>query len=555
MHRLGWAACSVLVLSACKGTVVNLGQTMVSNVVTLHVAVSTATDADSGVNGYFEEAFSTSFQPAPWQYPFFEMHLEAADYLRALHPQRVHMQPLDMAIPWQNQTGTASTDWDFSELDAMVPPIMQVDPQAMFEIRAPSFIGDSPNSFASATASLDMNKVAIFAKYCGYLVQYYNHGGFEYPDDSGTIIKNPNGTTPIQWWAILGDWDTTYSLTGFDYATIYDSAATRMLAANGDAGAPIHISSFEYGDTASSDGYIANLQNFLQTVEAPADVVALHVFGAPDKSTPDNQIFEDVPTYAAEIRTTIANIADAGSNIRDAQVWVTENNVNSNAPGGSTPFMNDPRGTSAFFAAYRPYIFSQLGKAGNRALYHWDFTAGNIEGGVNPDTDQQNAEVDYVSGNRLISYWVDYWLSTFFLVDDGAGALRILQLQTQDGNGDFAKVAAGEAVEVLAVQNMADDSVVVMMVDFATANDQDGTPSVSNGTGEPRAFLIDVSAFGAFASATIRVIDDPIADNSSTGATSTADLTNPHAVPVSLPGYGVAFLKLVPTSGGEAGAP
>jgi len=37
-------------------------------------------------------------------------------------------------------------------------------------------------------------------------------------------------------------------------------------------------------------------------------------------------------------------------------------------------FVDDTRGSSAFFAAWRPLMFSQAGKAGAQALYHWDFS-------------------------------------------------------------------------------------------------------------------------------------------------------------------------------------
>lgn len=61
---------------------------------------------------------------------------------------------------------------------------------------------------------------------------------------------------------------------------------------------------------------------------------------------------------------------------------MTENNVNADYDAGNgisacngTLFVTDLRGSSAFFAAWRPYVFSQLGKAGIRALYHWDYGA------------------------------------------------------------------------------------------------------------------------------------------------------------------------------------
>ena len=61
---------------------------------------------------------------------------------------------------------------------------------------------------------------------------------------------------------------------------------------------------------------------------------------------------------------------------------MTENNVNADYDKGGgisacngTEFVLDQRGSSAFFAAWRPYVFSQFGKAGAQALYHWDFDA------------------------------------------------------------------------------------------------------------------------------------------------------------------------------------
>ena len=75
----------------------------------------------------------------------------------------------------------------------------------------------------------------------------------------------------------------------------------------------------------------------------------------------------------------------------DVAVWVTENNVNADYDSGNgysacnptQKFVTDQRGTSAFFAAWRPYAFSQLGKAGNQAIYHWDYPADAQFGEVN----------------------------------------------------------------------------------------------------------------------------------------------------------------------------
>jgi hypothetical protein len=560
MKRSGWAACSVLVLSGCHGITLYLGTTTTATVKPLAITVSSGTDSTLGINGAFLEVMSTSFQPAQWQYNFFQLQPDAGQYLQALHPQHVHIQALQEALPWQ-AVGTDS-DWDSGMLDTMMLPIMQVDPDPLFQIMVPPAVSLSTEPFG-ATPTADDPTVKAFATYCGYLVQYYNQGYFWYPDETGTKIQNPNGKQPIHWWAILGDFDTTYNLgSGGAYATVYNAAVSAMMAANGDAGEPLHFSSFEYGDLAGNTQYANTLHDFLTSVTAPADVIALHVFPTTDRTVVDQEVLAQVPTFVNDLEETMAELVDAGSNVANAQIWVTENNVNSKAPDGDGTFKNDTRGTSAFFAAYRPYIFSQLGKHGNRALYHWDFTAGNIDGGPNPDTDPQNAEVDYTSGKPFISYWIDYWLAQSFPVDNlPVGAeLRILPLTTTSGGVDapLDKAAAPQNnVEVLAVQNSATGNVVIMMVDYAPEGvEQEGGSTVLNGSGEPRSFSLDISNLvGPFVSASLRMIYDPNADNSPMTAATPVSMQSP--ISVTLPGYGVAFLTLqtaVSSDGGGAGS-
>jgi hypothetical protein len=556
MHKLGWgtwAACSVLVLSACKGTTLDLGQPPTSAASPLPVIVSRGQDSTLGVDGVFVEAMSTSLQPAPWQYEFFAMHPDAGQYLADLNPQHVHVQALDEALPWQGQ-GMGAADWDAGMLDTMMTSILQVDGDPLFQIMVPPAVGD----FGSTPP--DPAKVALFATYCGYLVQYFNLGYFYYPDATGTKIENPNGPQPIRWWAILGDWDTTYALTGDQYATIYNAAVQTMLAANADSGVPLSFSSFEYGNLVNNSLYDQYLESFLQNVMVQADVVSLHMFLTGDRTEPDQEALESVKTFTADLDDTFARLSQSAS-AADAQVWVTESNVNSKAPNGSG-FVNDLRGTDAFFAAYRPYLFSQLGKHKNRVLYHWDFTAGNIEGGTNPDTDPQNAEVDFTTGNRLISYWVDYWLANLFPVATlpAGTSLYILPLETPGDAGVVpldSLAQANDNVEVLAVQNSTTQSVVVMLVDIAPDGvEQEGGSTDFDGHGEPRSFVVDVSQLGiSFASGRIRVISNPNVDNGPSAPTTPVDLSKESAIPVTLPGYGVAFLTLETTVASGDGGP
>ena len=172
------------------------------------------------------------------------------------------------------------------------------------------------------------------------------------------------------------------------------------------------------------------------------------------------------------------------------------------------------RGTSAFFAAWRPYVFAELGKAGNQALYHWDY-----------DSDAQFGEVDYSSGNKHLSYWVDYWLGQVY--PQSPAAPDILALT----------ISETTTVETLATRN-SDGSVLVMIADRAVLS-----PTDNNGTGDRRTVVLDVSGLGAFTSA------------SQLNIGATADLTSgPQPSPVTLapklavtlPGYGVTFLSLKP---------
>jgi hypothetical protein len=177
------------------------------------------------------------------------------------------------------------------------------------------------------------------------------------------------------------------------------------------------------------------------------------------------------------------------------------------------PFVDDLRGSSPFFAAWRPYVFSQLGKAGVQALYHWDYAA-----------DQQYGEVDYNSGAFQLGYWVDYWLGQMF--PPAAGATWLQYTSTDDAE-----------LETLPVRN-ADGSVVIMVANHAVNAAGD-----NNGPGSARSVQVDVSSLGTFSSGTFLAIDKNTSVTS--GPTATA-VTPAGQMTVPLNGYAVAFLTLKP---------
>jgi hypothetical protein len=202
-------------------------------------------------------------------------------------------------------------------------------------------------------------------------------------------------------------------------------------------------------------------------------------------------------------------------------VWVTENNVNAdfNAGNGMSAcnpgqtFVDDVRGSSPFFAAWRPYVFSQLGKAGVQALYHWDF-----------DADPQYGEVNYNNDALQLSYWVDYWLGQTLPPTAGSQLLEY----TSTDNADL---------ETLAVVN-SDNSVVVMVANHAVNASTD-----NNGPGVSKTVAVDVSALGTFSSGSLLVIDK----NTNVAQGPTASPITPAAqTTITLDGYSVAFLTLKP---------
>jgi hypothetical protein len=227
-------------------------------------------------------------------------------------------------------------------------------------------------------------------------------------------------------------------------------------------------------------------------------------------------VFNAVPTFAVGTQYLVSELPKG--RFKGAPVWITENNVDAGYNLGNginactgLPFVLDKRGSSAFFAAWRPYVFSQVGKAGAQALYQWVYAA-----------DAQYGEVSYTTGAYQLSYWVDYWLTRVFPSPPGT---NILQVTNSDSAG----------FEVLAVRND-DGSAAIMVANHVVAHSKD-----NNGPGAPAKISLDLSALGTFQTANLLLLD---------ASTDPSQAPAPTAVPfqsqmtISLPGYGVAFLTL-----------
>jgi hypothetical protein len=452
----------------------------------------------AGTTGKFNLAMSTSFQPAEWDYQFFtnNINVPATTTLGNLLPQHIRLQGISQGVPQ-----TSATTWDFSILDAITQPVLGVgDHSPEFQIAvAPAFMYDSQHNFLDPTYQ-------TFAAYTQNLVRYYDTGGFT-ATDGFHVSPSPN---PVTWWGIYNE-PNFNNLDSTQYTQLYNAVVPAMQAVDPS----LKFAAVELGDYSGlAQTY---LPAFVSGVTAHVDVLATHFYSSCNQSDSDEMVFSTVPGFVSEVQSIQAQL-QTNPNLASVPVWVTENNVNADFDKGGgisacngTPFVTDLRGSSAFFAAWRPYVFSQLGKAGVQALYHWDF-----------DADAQFGEVDYNTDSLQLSYWVDYWLARMFPFPPGANIL-------QSTNTD-----AGE-IEVLSVQNP-DGSVVIMLSNHALSASTD-----NNGPGAPRTIAVDVSALGSFQSGSLLTID---ANTSVTSGPSATSVTPSPQMTVVFNGYGVAFLSL-----------
>lgn len=448
-----------------------------------------------GVNGRLQNFMSTSFQPAEWDSAFFQQNPGATVALWKLAPQHIRIQPVSQAIPQQ-----APDQWDFSQLDAIVIPLLGVaDHSPEFQVAvAPSFMND-------AQGHLMRSHYPDFANFAANLVRYYNKGGF----DAGAKHFQSPSPYHITWWGVFNE-PNINGLSADDYVDLYNLVVPAMQAVDSD----IKFSAVELSDF--SDEPQKMMPAFVQRVTAHVDVVSTHYYGSCNQADPDQAVFDAISYFTAHVQYIYSQLRTSPA-LANVPVWITENNVNADYDQGNgisacngTPFTTDQRGTSAFFAAWRPLVFSQLAQVGAQSLYHWDH-----------DADAQYGEVDYGTGHLYRSYWVNYYLAHFFPSPPGADIL--LTNNTNSG-----------ALEALAVRND-DGSVVVMLVNHKVAS-----PNDNNGAGAPRTVALDVSALGTFTSVTQVTID---ATTDPTQGPTPAALSFAPQMQVTLNGYAVSFLR------------
>ncbi|HXJ96933.1 MAG TPA: glycosyl hydrolase [Terriglobia bacterium] len=504
-------------------------------VIAIVVKVQSTVNTSAGEDGILNTFMSTSFQPAEWDDQFFTANPEpgTTTTLNNLNSQHIRLQPVSQGTPEQ-----AENSWDFSTLDAVLDPVISVadkSPELQLAVGPPWM--DDPSS-----GYLQQSHFGDFANYAADVVEYYNTSAGFTDGNGHNHVHSAMAVTPVTWWGIFNE-PNINGLTATQYVNLYNAVVPAMQAARSTV--PIKFAAVELADfQGQPQGY---LPTFVQNVTAPVDVVATHFYSSCNQSDTDAQVFGTIPGFVSDVQYIYSQLKTNPA-LANVPVWVTENNVNADyadVNGNSTcnpgqKFVTDQRGTSAFFAAWRPYVFSQLAQAGAQALYHWDF-----------DADQQYGEVDFNTAQSYLSYWVDYWLQRYY-----PSCATCVASADELGRANPAVVAPpvssilnltsteSTTVETLATKSVSNPqcgvSFVVMIANHAVMN----PATDDNGTGAPRTVIVDVSALGSIASANQLTIDsttDPVKGPSSAAVTPASRLA------VTLNGYGVTFLQLQPT--------
>ncbi len=506
---------TVSVQTADSATTANNTLTLVIPVV---ATISSSPDTSSGLNGdaTLQEAMSTSFQPASWTIGTFATASSTkVSELNALGSQHIRLQPVEHGTPQ-----TAPGSWDFSTLNALLDPVIQTTDKSP-ELQ----LARAPEYLYAQDGTLPVSQFAAYAQYAANMVKYYNtHAGFV--DSNGVthshMADSPSaGFTPITYWGIYNE-PNYNGVSASDYVTLYNMTVQAMLSAGSEV--PIQFLAIEMGDGYSSQQQ-AYFTAFAQGVTGQVDVIATHYYATCNQADSDAQLFDAIPsTFVPELQF-IRKTLKTNSSLADLPIWITENNVNADYDKGEGisacnggPFTLDPRGTSAYFAAWRPYMFSQVGKLGVQGLYQWVF-----------DGDKQYGEIDD-SGNKYLSYWVDYYLHQYFEASTEWFSFTNTLVSVSTNESSNAPI-----VEILAVKR-GDGSYVIMLANHAVANAGD-----NNGSGAAQTVVLDVSQLGSFLFTDQIMLD---ANTDVANGPTPATLTPGSQLTIHFGGYGTAFITL-----------
>jgi hypothetical protein len=468
-----------------------------------------ATVGSSVSNRRIDMFMSTSFQPASWTDRFFINHPEATMPLDELNPQHLNVQVLERDIPQLTEaTPTSVGRWDFTNIDGILNPIFTAgDNSPLYQVAmGPAFMYNGGNP----QMGLRDATYQEFADYCARLVKYYNKDGFT-DADGHHHVSTFASTWPITYWGIYNE-PNINGFTAQQYVDMYNVVVPQMLSED----PTLKFVAVELADFGNQPQQY--LPTFVNNVTEQVDVVATHYYSSCNQRDTDQMLLDTVPDFASRVEYIYSQL-EPNPALANVPVWVTENNVNADWDRGGgisncnapQAFVTDQRGSSAFFAGWRPYVFSRLAQAGARALHHWGFHA-----------DRQYGEVDGGTAQKFLSYWVDYWLGRYFPSPPGSGVLQFTASDTS-------------TVEILPTI-WDDGTVVIMIANHAVAN-----PTDNNAAGAPRTVRLNLSALWPLAWGSQLTID--AGTNVATGPIA-LPVTPGEQMEITLPGYGVTFLQL-----------
>src|SRR5581483_12138062 len=296
---------SLAILSGCGGgtTAIITPPPPPPPVVNANVSIS------STPVGPFDVAMSTSFQPAEWDYQFFQDFPSATTPLANLQPHHIRLQGISQGVP-QGAAGTSSTAWNFTVLDAITQPVLGVgDHSPEFQIaKAPPFMyvsNDSGNSFSDLTFQQ-------FAGYAKNLVKYYDTGGFT--DSAGTHVSPAYPTRTVTWWGIYNEPSINNNLNATEYTDMYNAVVPAMQSVDSS----LKFVALEL--CCSSESWVQTFAAGLHS-GVPVDAVATHYYSSCNQKDTDSEVFATVPGFASSVQTIYGYLA-ANASLATVPVWI-----------------------------------------------------------------------------------------------------------------------------------------------------------------------------------------------------------------------------------------
>jgi hypothetical protein len=259
----------------------------------INVTVLNSTDYGSGLHGRLQNFLSTSFQPAEWDFPYFQQISGSTAPLGRLAPQHIRIQPVSQGVPMR-----APDQWDFTDLDAVLIPILTVgDHSPEFQLAtAPSFMSDSQGH-------LMRSRFRDFANYCANMVRYYNTGGF----DAGGKHYQSSSPYGIHWWGIFNE-PNINGISAGDYVTLYNMVVPAMIAVD----PTIKLVGIELADfQGQAQQYVPP---FVKGVTARVDAIATHYYSTCNQSDTDQTLMDSIRDFfVPDMRYLYSSLQCVGS--------------------------------------------------------------------------------------------------------------------------------------------------------------------------------------------------------------------------------------------------